>query len=61
MMNKIMRETYNLMIGHGFYLVRQRKHLIFRHGVTGQTVCLPKTPSDHRHFRNVSALTRKFV
>ncbi len=55
-MERLMTQTKKLekmMTSQGFYLARKKNHFIWKHTTYKGQVVTPKTPSDHRAFKNI--------
>ena len=46
------KELKKLMKENNFFLLRQKKHLVWKH-ISGGIVTTAKTPSCHRAFKNI--------
>ncbi len=47
------REIKRKMKRNGFILIRETKHLVFKHIVTGALVTTPKSPRNNKHYSKV--------
>ena len=47
------RDIKRKMKRNGFILIRETKHLIFKHIVTGALVTTPKSPRNNKHYSKV--------
>lgn len=53
------RALVALMHQHGYVLVRQNRHAVWRHPQTKRQVVTAQTPSDYRNLANVRQLLRR--
>jgi len=53
------KEVKKLMEKNGFVLIRDNKHLVWRHVVKGVKVITPKTPSTNRVLHHVKKHIRQ--
>lgn len=57
-MSRTLRE---LLHSSGLTLIRERKHLAFRHAASNRNFVCSKTPSDHRAEAEVRASLKRFL
>jgi predicted RNA binding protein YcfA (HicA-like mRNA interferase family) len=59
--SQVSRALLQHLRAHGFQLIRQHKHLVFRHTASGRNFVTSKTPSDRFAENNVRAELRRFL
>jgi hypothetical protein len=58
-MQKRNRQLTTLMAQHGYILVREKRHAVWRHRHTGHQLVTSQTPSDWRQLKNVLTLVQR--
>ena len=57
----INKEAMALIKSHGYEMVRQKKHFVFKHTTTGQLFVCSKSSSDYRSLRNIERDLKKLA
>lgn len=54
-------DIFKLIRSHGYELIRERKHFVFKHSQTGHTLVCSRTASDHRALKNIERDLKKLA
>ena len=55
------KDIEKLVRSYGYELVRQKKHLVFQHPISGQVFTCAKSASDFRAMRNVERDLKRYA
>ena len=53
------KDIIKLMKKNGFFLLRMKKHAVWKHSITGKIITTPKNPSDIRTLKNIAKEIKK--